>query len=397
MVIFEKIKKAKLRSKAPFSVILFIMVLVFGTILHSYVSNEQELVESKHRILSDIVLKMLGDINETCEFAKSRAMMFASTTLVFSAFRARDRDTLLEQLKPVYLKQHQKYNVAELHFYDPPAKTFLMLHREGGYGEDLSSFSKLAVAAAQKKISQWGVELGRHGAGMKGAAPVLDKDGFIGVIEVSFDFKNIIKKNKTLTSSEIALLIDTNMFNEICTEVPLKSNIIGAYTYLESSNKDKILSLIKNCDLSKNDHKEVFFPKIKKENIGIIFYPLHDYEDKVVGKIIVIKSFEDLHVAFYKKMAWEVIIGIILIILLVGLVFVAFRALTIYPLLELSKRCLLMVSGKNVSLKDFAHHHNQLDEITSCLTKLYPELTSNSQHTIEEIKPTDLSDGDLKK
>lgn len=406
MGIFGKIKEAELRSKVPFFLIVCMVALVSGSILHSYILNQRELTENKHRILSDIIQKMLGDINETCNFAKSRALMLASVTQVSSAFRARDRKTLLEQLMPMFEKQHQKYNIAEIHFYDPPAKTFLMLHREGGYGEDLSSFSKLVVASAQKKIPQRGVELGKNGAGMRGTAPVLDKEGFIGVIGISFNFKHIINKNKALTSSEIALLIDTEIFNEICTEVALnsgnadaekKSNIIGAYTYLESSNKNKTLSFIKEYPLSKNDHKEVFFSKIKKGNVGIIFYPLHDYEGKVVGKIIAIKSFEDLHRAFYKKMAWEIIIGIILMVLLAGFVFVVFRALTIDPILELNKRCLLIASRKKVSLKDFTYHHNHLDEIANFITILYPTLTSNSSHDDKKIEAADLRNGDIKK
>ncbi|MES2287949.1 MAG: cache domain-containing protein [Bacteroidota bacterium] len=394
MHIFARLKHAPLSLKAPLTVILCIVISISGAVFVSYRVQENELVNIKRTILSDIVGKIQTDIDETAALAASRAVMLATIPSIVEAFRKEDREWLAEQLKTMFFKQKQKYFMSELQFHKAPATTFLRIHKDGGYGEDLSGFRETVVLANKEKRPQKGLELGRAGLGIRGVVPISDADGHIGSMEFVFTMKNIINKYKSLTSSEIAVFIETKLFDDICTLISVKSdsnnsaeaqsNIIGEYTHAESSNKEKIFSYINTSNLEKSSDEKITFPMLNKEHFGIIFYPLNDFAGKNIGKITVVKSFEDLHIKFYKKILWEIINGIVRIIVLASAVFVVFNGLTLYPLIELVKRCKLMLHGKNVSLADFAHQRNQLDTISHMIKELHPTRTANDKYIAEE-------------
>ncbi|MES2253264.1 MAG: cache domain-containing protein [Pseudomonadota bacterium] len=392
MHIFAKLKHAQLTVKAPLMVILCIVISIACAVFISYVLRKEELVDAKREVLTSIVNKIRADIDEASELAASSAVMLASISEIASAVRKGDREWLSEQLKPMFLKQKEEYFVSEFQFYSEEAKTFLKLHKEGGYGE-ISSL-KMVLMANKEKLLKSGVELGQSGLGIRGVAPILDDQGFIGTLGISLLFKDIIKKYKVLTSSEIGVFVDLKLFNETRTLVGQKSNstnsaeeksnIIGSFVHIESSNKEKVFSYINENNLKEDAKTEIVFPLINNEHFGIIFYPLTDFNGNTIGKIVVVKSFEDLHVNFYKKILWEIIDSIVRIIIIASAVFVVFNGLTLYPLIELVKRCKLMLHGKNVSLADFAHQRNQLDTISHMIKELHPTRTANDKYIAEE-------------
>ncbi|MBY0281743.1 MAG: hypothetical protein K2W94_06245 [Alphaproteobacteria bacterium] len=384
MFIFEKLKKTQLRVRAPLTVILFVILAVGGSVLLSYAAQKKALLETKRALLSDIVEKIESDIAQTAMLAESRSVMLATIPEIVEAFRKEDRKSMIEQLKPMFLNQKQKYFMSELQFHKPPASTFLKLHKDGDYGEDLSGFRKTVVLTNKEKNPQRGMELGRAGLGIRGVVPILDTKGHIGSLEIVFTLKNIINKIRELTSSEIGVFIDKNLFEKTCTQLSVKSdknqnsaetkaNTIGEFYYLDSSNKEKILSVINKDNLQKNSELNIIFPIINGAEEGIAFAPLLDFAGKTIGKITIVKSFQDLNLAFSKKILWEIINSIVQIIVIASAVFVAFNGLLLFPLAELIKRSRALALGEKISLKDYAHYHNELDKIADILIKEYPE------------------------
>ncbi|NBT85647.1 MAG: hypothetical protein EBT45_03995, partial [Alphaproteobacteria bacterium] len=151
MFIFANFKKTQLRVKAPIMVILFVIFAVGGSVLLSYMTQKKALFETKRAVLEDIVEKIKSDIDQTAMLAESRAVMLASIPEIAEAFRREDRKWIIEQLKPMFLNQKQKYFVSEIQFHKAPAMTFLKLHKDGDYGEDLSGFRKTIVLVNNEK------------------------------------------------------------------------------------------------------------------------------------------------------------------------------------------------------------------------------------------------------
>lgn len=392
MYIFTKFKKYQLSVKAPLTVILFVMFSVGGTILLSYMTQKKVLFETKRTALADIVEKIKSDIDQTAMLAESRAVMLSNIPEIIEAFRNEDRQWMAEQLKPMFLNQKQKYFVSELQFHKAPAKTFLKLHKDGDYGEDLSGFRKTIVLTNKEKHPTRGLELGRAGLGIRGVVPVSDKNGHIGSIEFVFAVKNIINKIRELTSSEIGIFIDRKLFEKTCTQLTVKSNenqnsaeakanIIGDFYYIDSSNKEKILSLVNKDTLKKSSNLDIIFPIINGTEEGIAFSPLLDFGGNSIGKITVVKSFQDLNLAFSKKILWEIINGIVQIIVIASAVFVSFNGLLLFPLAELIKRCNALVCGEKISLKDYAHHHNELDKIANGVIEQHPSFIDDNYNS----------------
>jgi|GEM_PF-1754717 len=383
MFIFANFKKTQLRVKAPIMVILFVIFAVGGSVLLSYMTQKKALFETKRAVLEDIVEKIKSDIDQTAMLAESRAVMLASIPEIAEAFRREDRKWIIEQLKPMFLNQKQKYFVSEIQFHKAPAMTFLKLHKDGDYGEDLSGFRKTIVLVNNEKHPQRGLELGRAGLGIRGVVPVSDRNGHIGSVEFVFTLKNIINKIKELTSSEIGVFIDKKIFEDTCTQLSIKSggnqksaevksNTVGGFYYIDSSNKEKILSSVNKDNLQKRSDLNIIFPIINGTEEGIAFAPLLDFGGNNIGKITVVKSFQDLNLAFSKKILWEIINSIVQIIVIASAVFVTLNGLLLSPLAELIQRCKALMRREKIFLKDYAHHHNELDKIADVVIEKHP-------------------------
>lgn len=392
MHIFASLKKARFTIKAPLMVIACLAISIAAAVYLSYKMHEKELLEIKYAELTDVIQKIQSDIDETSALAVSSASMLARIPEIVEAFHKEDREWLVDELKPMFLIQKEKYFVSNIQFYNPEARTFLRLFKAGGYGE-LTKL-EMVIEANKEKSAKNGVEYGSSGLGIRGVAPIFDDSGFLGTVAISFLFKDIIAKYKVLTSSEIGIFFDSKLSGEAKSSkdkaladnkyAEEKSNIIGDFTYGESTSKEKIFLYINKNNLKRSSKIEVVFPVVNNEHMGIIFYPLVNFSGKIVGKIVVTKSFEDLHVKFYKRILWEIIDSIVRIIILSSIVFVVFNGLTLYPLIELKRRCTLVLRGKNVSLMGFSRYNNQLNVISSLISLLHPALTANTKVIDEE-------------
>ena len=303
MQIFANFKKGALTIKAPLVVIACLAISIAAAVYISYKMQKKELVETKRAVLKDIIEKIQTDVDETSALAVSSASILATIPKVVEAFHKQDREWIIDELKPMFLMQKKKYFVSNIQFYNPEARTFLRLFKGGGYGE-LTKL-EMVITANKEKIAKNGVEYGSSGLGIRGVVPIFDDSRFLGTVAISFLFKDIIAKYKVLNSAEIGIFFDSKLSggtkntkdkmledNKYAEE---KSNIVGDFTYGESTSKEKIFLYINKSNLKKSSKTKIIFPTINKEHIGIIFYPLHDFQDENIGKITVIKSFEDLH------------------------------------------------------------------------------------------------------
>jgi methyl-accepting chemotaxis protein len=191
MIVLNKLKVQEMRFKIPLLIPFVAAISLSFTLVSSYFGHEHALATAKKNELIGISEQIASDFLKIAGKAESRAEMLATIPEINKAFQEENRTWLWSQLRPMFLKQNKEYDVSEIQFHKAPASTFLKLHKDGDYGEDLSDFRQTIVSTNKLKSSQKGLELGRAGLGIRGVVPVFYEQEHIGSLEFAFSLSLI--------------------------------------------------------------------------------------------------------------------------------------------------------------------------------------------------------------
>jgi methyl-accepting chemotaxis protein len=209
--------RGKLQIKIPLLVPLVSCVCLTLTLLGVHSDQEMALERIKNEELKAISSQIKSDFLKISGKAESRADMLATMPSIAKAFKEEDRTWLWAQLRPMFVEQNEKHDLSEMQFHKAPATTFLRIHKDGGYGEDLSDFRQTVVSTNNLKSPQKGLELGRAGLGLRGVVPVFYEKEHIGSLEFVFSFKSLINKTKKITGADISIFVNKNLYKSVCT------------------------------------------------------------------------------------------------------------------------------------------------------------------------------------
>ncbi|MES2287951.1 MAG: cache domain-containing protein, partial [Bacteroidota bacterium] len=319
-----------LRFKIPLLIPMVSCISLTLTLLAIRVDHDFALECAKSNELKAISEQIASDFLKIAGKAESRADMLATIPSIGKAFKNEDRTWLWDQLRPMFVEQNEKYDLSEMQFHNAPASTFLKLHKDGDYGEDLSDFRQTVVSTNSLKSPQKGLELGRAGLGLRGVVPVFYEKEHIGSLEFVFSFKSLINKTKKITGADISIFVNKNLYKRVCTKVSNEQekkekkltdeqldviNTIGNFRYLESTDKEKIMSLMTSTYLNKSTEFYTVFPIVDGKEEGLSLEPLFDFSGAKIGTIVISKNFDKLNAQYQDKFAKNVLIKLMQLLL----------------------------------------------------------------------------------
>ncbi len=171
-----------------------------------HVNEEKRLRNLYHFFLNDIEFKK--------NMAMSLATLVAKDCNVAEAFAHRDRERLIELLKPAYETLHRDFNVQQFHFHTDHATSFLRLHALDNLeccGEVMESFRKDITEAFTTCRGCGGVELGTFGLSIRSVVPVFYEEKIVGTFEVGLSIEEPFLKNfKRHYGTDVFLYIEDN-------------------------------------------------------------------------------------------------------------------------------------------------------------------------------------------
>jgi methyl-accepting chemotaxis protein len=140
--------------------------------------------EAIHESVADVETAFDKALEDQTLRAETLAAMIASDPQVREAFANQDREALLALTQTQFELLHTEYGVQQFQFHNPPATSFLRVHKPEKYGDDLSSFRATVVAANTEKAMISGVESGVAGLGLRAVQPVQSPEGeHVGTVE----------------------------------------------------------------------------------------------------------------------------------------------------------------------------------------------------------------------
>jgi len=147
----------KLRRDAP-AVILGMVAFALSGLAYSanatFAAQMAGVESEKYALVRSIVE---FNIQGAQDRALARAEMLADTVAVRDALATRDRERLLAETQPLFATQRDKYGLEQMQFVTPDNLSFLRVHKPDAFGDDLSTFRPIIVAANQTRANQKGI------------------------------------------------------------------------------------------------------------------------------------------------------------------------------------------------------------------------------------------------
>lgn len=325
------------------AMILMLTVVVGTAALSGYLafSANQAILDSAMQRELTLVRKLVqSTIDEQIAKASARAALISNLPSVQQAFRAQDPDQLTQQLLAPMLIQREQFGVREAQFHLPPASSFLRLFNlNEPPGEDLSSFRPLVVAANQQHQPAHGISIGRQGLSLRGVYPVADSQGHIGSFEIGMDFVDIIYTIKETSGFDAVVLADDQLMRDIATLQPRPDddNLFGGFQVVVASNWKFIKPLLSPERLKALRKPTQTATTVDGGTFGSAVIPLKDPNGKVLGALVVARSFEH----YAKQRNWAMVgsgaMAGLQVLLLAGVVLLIMNGMLLRPLAALTR------------------------------------------------------------
>jgi hypothetical protein len=271
----QKIKNKVTIIFSTLFVLLTLSVLVYFFNDHLNYENE-----SKVKAQMDLYLKDLtGKIKDKRDIVLTAAVLLAKDNDVKACLAKKSRINCtghLNNVQEIFNNLSFSKNI-KIHVHTKDLKSFFRLWELGENKNDsLSSFreSLLMVKDTKKELS--GVEIGRSSMLLRGISPVLDKDEYLGSIEVITDFNSISSAYRKIGINFYVIM--HKRYKDIVNKVSFgKDNKVGDFLVINDLNSR--INPLENIKFKGTNY-------IKKENYYILYTPVFDITGHEVGYYI---------------------------------------------------------------------------------------------------------------
>ncbi len=267
------------------SMVLFAVLLTTLLIL-AFASTSSNLQAQETEKLTQLQQGLSNTFESQKHLVLSLATQVAENPEVQAAFAARDRQRLIDLLLPSYQELAKQYGISQAHFHLPSAQSFLRLHQLDKFGDDLSGYRFLVVAANQEQLPLAGLEVGHGGFGMRGVVPVSYAGQHIGTFEFGVDpGKADFESLKQQYGVDWQILL-TKEAAEIATFQPITGTAQPPYPDLLlqfGTLEQPIFADASSYQQALNGQTTIYHAVTGGSQYAILSSPLRDYSNKVIG------------------------------------------------------------------------------------------------------------------
>jgi len=215
----------------------------------------------------------------------SNAINIAKNYYVIQSLKTKDRDLAIRGLADVTadFKTNTKYKNIKIHVHDENVHSFLRAWKPKKWGDDLSGFRQTVVDTKKNQQPIVAIELGRAGMVLRGLAPVLDDDGYLGSVEFMQGLNSIVRDGAEKFGLDVAIVMENRYLSTASALKNAKKT--GGYTL---AVKEKVVNMdffneLSQIDIEKKEAQQ-------SENYFITSIPIYDYSKQRVGYAVMGKK-----------------------------------------------------------------------------------------------------------
>jgi methyl-accepting chemotaxis protein len=177
------IRNMKITQRFILAVGLAVLVVFTVNYLVAQYTTTNLFDDLERSALREISNNVLDEIDAESLRAQSMAAVVAAMPSIQQAFAERDRDRLQRELAAGFDGLQSSFGVRQFQFHEPPATSFLRVHKLDKFGDDLSSFRQTVLKANNERTAVRGLEVGVAGLGIRGVVPVSADGEHLGTVE----------------------------------------------------------------------------------------------------------------------------------------------------------------------------------------------------------------------
>ncbi|MDD2384999.1 MAG: methyl-accepting chemotaxis protein [Sulfurospirillaceae bacterium] len=224
------------------------MLLVMVSTYMSIKGIEKD-VYAKEKETLNIYIK--NQLDAKFDIAITNAINIASNYFVIDSLLRQDREIAIEGLSALSktYKEKTDFKNVQIHIHTKDIKSFVRAWMPNKFGDDLSSFRHTIKKVKESKEPLSAIEMGVAGMSLRGVAPVISNNEYIGSVEFIQSFNSIVKNAKEDLQSSVIFLADQKNLN---LSANAKNAILAKTTALSQKKEGTDMRLfdeIKDIDL----------------------------------------------------------------------------------------------------------------------------------------------------
>ncbi|MBU1659377.1 EAL domain-containing protein [bacterium] len=387
--------------------LIFIIIIGLSIIIINF-SLALDSIETRAKldIKKELQSYIRQELSKNYQVALSNAINVSLNPKIIDALKNNDRELAYKTLNNLgsIFKNSTILDQIKIHIHDKNAISLARSWSANDYGDDIGEFRQSLNLIKRDKQAVLAVETGRLGMMIRGVAPVLDGDEFIGSIEIIQGFDKLVVDSKKSNNYSIAVFNcedNNSAVKKFKEEKVLKGR--GMVLSQDFDITDKLFY----ATLEKEFDKDLIM-KHELVQLGEYYvagFKLRDMNKKRIGCILIAADKE--HVNRYVEDAKKIFkeqIGIMLfidILMLMFLVYIVSLAVKnpIFKLLKNLKQINQEINHGKTPLEIYENsklQYDSHDEIGSIsqrinillktMSKTFVQLQKSQKHTSEYIK-----------
>jgi len=240
-------------------------------------------------------------------------------------------------------KENTPFQNVKIHIHTKDVKSFLRQWSPKKNGDDLSGFRYTILKVKESKKPLIAIELGRAGMVIRGIAPIIKGNDYLGSVEFMQGFSSIVKAAKKDIHADVLVLMDKT---QLKTATLLGKSPAAKDTVLAQKEADTNMNLfneIKDLDLS------IYEKSFKTKNYFVVKEVLKDFKGNRVGEILMaekMESVEKLVDEAKSGMIQQIVIMMIIDLFIVIMLIFVLRTMVSAPLENLKSKAEELASGE---------------------------------------------------
>jgi hypothetical protein len=328
-----------------------VLAVVFSlNFIFAVAAIRQSINVTKESELANVAKVVTSSLQDRELIASGSAEIISDQPWVARDMRAGDRSALLKASQPMFERMRSAYGASVLQFFTPPAEAILFVEHPDMPLTDFRATRAMVIAATVHGTSQRGLELGPVGLGVRGIAPVKDKDGLIGVVEYASDYQALLKEISILTGTQLATLVDDDRWNKARQSdkefIPARDQVIDGRRAVYSTDWDLTSAAVTPDILAPTRGNRTTYRTINGTEYGVLTMPLMDFSGEQIGFVISVRDFAKLRASFVDGVRLAAIRMLLGFFVSFGAVVILFNSLLMRPIADLQRRLRDLVEGR---------------------------------------------------
>ncbi|CAN7689515.1 hypothetical protein LJR030_003184 [Rhizobium sp. LjRoot30] len=320
------------KSLSLISGVAIATILAVGGAL-TQVSTHALLRDSERVQIEDASMVLSTAMNQAATLSATHSEAIASDTRVVESMAAGDRRILLDSSRPLFQRLATSGGINVMHFHTPDMKSFLRVSEPENFGQDLSKFRPMVIAANHDKRTQKGLELGVKGLSLRAVSPIISDQGLVGTIEIGVELTSLLHLAKAATGADYALFLDPS--TQLREDGTTSENRFGLT--VEAATDATFFGTLQKADtvqLSRAPYVTSY--SADGRQFKVMGRPLLDYSGNLIGVLVIARDFSNLESHLSRSVITVVAVSISGFLIAFSLFMIVTRAFITGPLIELA-------------------------------------------------------------